>query len=382
MAENDELSRRLDDLGARLCTLERRLTPLTGAPAGTKPGEGRAAYCSVPQLPERQFGPEVSVERASLIRVMAKKWVNGTNLHYYFFLGSPWGTSEAEKEVVRRAFRVWKDLGIGLDFTEVSKPEDAEIRIGFLRGDGAWSYVGRDVLHQGQNERTMNFGWDISQPGEIDTAIHEIGHTIGFPHEHQNPNAGIVWDEEAVYRELGGPPNFWSREDTHWNIIRKIPPDTVQGSKWDPNSVMHYPFGPGLIKKPEQYQNGLFPQPGLSEKDREQVRLFYPVEAPDHPELRPFEAQRLSLGRGEQKNFAVVPPASRSYDFRTFGDSDTVMVLFEDRDGELGYVKGDDDSGTDLNASFRVRLAKGRRYVLRTRLYFNWSSGDSAVMMW
>ena len=31
----------------------------------------------------------------------------------------------------------------------------------------------------------MNFGWDLTQPGEIDTALHEIGHTIGFPHEHQ-----------------------------------------------------------------------------------------------------------------------------------------------------------------------------------------------------
>ena len=73
---------------------------------------------------------------------------------------------------------------------------------------------------------------------------HEIGHTIGFPHEHQNPNAGIVWDEEAVYRALGGPPNNWSRETTFHNIIRKIQPDRVQGSTWDPDSVMHYPFEP------------------------------------------------------------------------------------------------------------------------------------------
>ena len=53
----------------------------------------------------------------------------------------------------------------------------------------------------------MNFGWDLTQPGEIDTAIHEIGHTLGFPHEHQNPHAGIVWDEEAVYAALAQPPN-------------------------------------------------------------------------------------------------------------------------------------------------------------------------------
>ncbi len=34
------------------------------------------------------------------------------------------------------------------------------------------------------------------------------------------------------------------------------------------------------------------------------------------------------------------------------------MVLFEERDSELRYVKGGDDSGTDFNASFRVKLRK------------------------
>ncbi|MEG4593619.1 hypothetical protein QUA86_14705 [Microcoleus sp. F6_B6] len=45
------------------------------------------------------------------------------------------------------------------------------------------------------------------------------------------------------------------------------------------------------------------------------------------------------------------------------------MVLFEDRSVDLKYVAGDDDSGTDLNAQINVRLDRGRRYVLRIRLY-------------
>lgn len=110
--------------------------------------------------------------------------------------------------MVHKAFQIWKDIGIGLEFKEVSSKTEAEIRIGFLEGDGAWSYIGKDILKQGINERTMNFGWDITRnPRKIDTAIHEIGHTLGFPHEHQNPNAGIVWDEEKVYASLASPPN-------------------------------------------------------------------------------------------------------------------------------------------------------------------------------
>ncbi len=377
--ETRSLSERVDELITRVATLERRYTgTLTNQPGQASAG---TALCAVPPVPERQFGADVSLERAQLLRLIATKWVNGTILHYYFFQGSPWGADSAQMEVVRRAFAAWKDLGIGLDFKEVSSAGEGEIRIGFLRGDGAWSYIGRDVLDQGQSERTMNLGWDLTQPGEIDTAIHEIGHSLGFPHEHQNPNAGIVWDEEAVYAALAKPPNRWSREKTHWNIIRKIPPDSVEGSNWDPNSVMHYPFEAGLIKEPPQYRNGLHPAPGLSQKDIEQVRFFYPVISNVYPELRPLESQKLSIAAGEQKNYSVIPQATRSYNFRTFGESDTVMVIFEEQNGEMRYLKGADDSGSDLNASFRVRLLKGRRYVLRIRLYYTFAGGDTAVIM-
>jgi len=58
------------------------------------------------------------------------------------------------------------------------------------------------------------------------------------------------------------------------------------------------------------------------------------------------------------------------------------MVLFEDQDGDLKYVQGDDDSGTNLNARVSVRLYRGRHYVLRIRLYLNYASGDSVVMLW
>ncbi|MEH0158738.1 M12 family metallopeptidase [Limibacter armeniacum] len=339
--------------------------------------------CSLPVVPERVFGPEVSRERAELLRVISKKWVNGTILHYYFFTDGEMGGGEDQKNIVRQAFKVWKDLGIGLEFREVNTRDEAELRIGFLQNDGAWSYVGRDNLNIGQNERTMNFGWDLTADGEIDTALHEIGHAMGFPHEHQNANAGIVWNEEAVYRQLAGPPNFWSRDKTYWNIIRKLPPETVEGSVWDKDSIMHYPFQSGMILEPSEYQNTpLIPEDGLSEKDIERVRFFYPPLEPSFPELKPWESQKLSINVGEQKNFVVTPDASRRYNFQTFGGSDTVMVLFEEVNGELKYLIGDDDSGTDLNANFNVKLFKDRKYVLRIRLYYNFSSGDTAVMMW
>lgn len=339
------------------------------------------AYCALPIVPERVFERDVNPNRAELIRIFGKKWANGTVLHYYFF-----ETTEEQKNVVRDAFDTWKELGIGLRFEEVDSPTEAEVKIGFVRGDGSWSFVGRDVidLAPGPDERTMNFGWDLTRdPSEIDTAVHEIGHTLGFPHEHQNPNAGIVWDEEVVYAALAKPPNRWPRDRTFYNIIRKIDPDTVQGSEWDPNSVMHYPFGPGLIKEPAQYRAGLEPAGGLSDRDKTWIRTFYPpLSEADYEELKPLESIRLAIGVGEQRNFVIRPEATRYYEIRTFGTSDTVMVLFEDLNGEPRYLTADDDSGENRNAYIRVKLMKNREYILRVRLYYATRAGETAVMIW
>lgn len=318
-----------------------------------------------------------------------KKWVNGTKLRYYFFNGpsdgSPtaWKGADVQKNVVRQAFEVWKSQGIGLEFEETNDKNEAEVRIGFLRGDGAWSYVGRDVIDfvPSPNERTMNFGWDISN--ELDTALHEIGHTLGAPHEHQNPFAGIVWDEEAVYAALAAPPNSWPRETTFNNIIRKLSVSEVEGSTHDPNSVMHYPFGPGLIKEPAEFRNGIRPAGGLSAKDIEFVRKFYPpLTKKDYVELKLAKSEVLNIKAGEQKNFVFKPTISRRYKIETFGAMDTVMVLFERSNGEELYLAGDDDSGTDLNSRIYIRLIKGREYVIRLRLYYAESEGSGSVMVY
>jgi hypothetical protein len=353
---------------------------------GEEAKPGLRNYCSMPVVKPREFDAGVHTARLELIVMSDKKWVNGTVLHYYFFdAPASWAGSNAQRDVVRRAFQTWKDLGVGLEFKEVTSRDEAEIRIGFLRGDGAWSYVGRDVLSIGRDERTMNFGWDIAaHPREFDTALHEIGHTLGFPHEHQNPNAGIVWDEDAVYRALGGAPNFWPRETTFHNIIRKISPDTVQGSSWDPDSVMHYPFEPGMILEPPQFAVGLNPAGGLSARDKQWVKTFYPLlTKKDYEELVPFRSAPLQLAAGQQANFLFKPTATRRYNIATFGASDTVMALFErEPGGDPRYLAADDDSGLDTNARLCLRLLRGREYIIRIRLYWADREGDTAVMVW
>ena len=385
----------------RLAVLEERLEELLrivrsngDAPpqSRTTDGEEPPKACSLPPVPEPVYDADLSPERLELLRRTSKKWVNGTRLHYCFleratagsWIPDEWVGDEEQKGVVRRAFETWKAQGIGLEFEEVQRSELAELRIGFLRG-GSWSYVGRDAIDfaSSPTERTINFGWDLTTPYGRDTALHEVGHGLGFSHAHQNPRAGIVWNEEAVLAEFRGWPNYWDDATIRRNILDKLPVTDVEGSSWDPDSIMQYEFSAGLIHFPERYQNqALVPEPGLSARDVEQAQLLYPPLPPELPELRPLDLKILAISPGEQENYSITPAQTREYVLRTFGEADSVLVLFEEEHGGLAYRDGDDDSGTERNAELRVVLQAGRRYVVRLRLFWASSEAQTALLMW
>ncbi|HET9383393.1 MAG TPA: M12 family metallopeptidase [Streptomyces sp.] len=374
-----------------------------------------ARYCSLAEAPGPAFAPGLTADRLGALVGGRRMWVNGTVLHYYFYADEPghrdgaggpgrsgpppgsvisvpggggtrrvsWGGSKEQQDVVRECFQEWSGLGIGLRFREVPDRTEAELRIGFQSGAGSWSAVGRDALRTALTERTTNFGWDLTAPGERGTALHQIGHALGMLHEHQSPFAGIHWDDEAVYAELAGPPNHWSREKTDRNILRALDPAEANSPVWDPQSVMEYPFPSGLVLEPEQYRAGLRSPGTLSAADKEfALRWYPPADAAGPRPLVPFRSVPLGLAPGGQADFVVEPAETRTHTVGTFGDSDTVVVVFEERDGEPRYLVGRDDGGTPRNATVRARLVKGRRYLVRVRLYSAWGAGGSAVMCW
>ncbi len=345
-------------------------------------------------------------ERLHALISQANKWANGTVLHYYFFNDKKrdfseveqadhsirqetWVGTTAQKDVVRQAFAIWKEVGIGLEFVEVTHREDAEIRIGFMAGDGSWSYIGTDIVSNERRDpstRTINYGWSLLDAYGLTTALHEIGHTLGLPHEHMSPFSGIEWDKEAVYAQFSQAPNYWSVETIDYNILRQLDRSQVKGSKWDPDSVMEYAFPPGVIKAPttpiNYWEDGLTPPGWLSEADKRWVRQFYPPIVAKTPKLLVNQSMPLALPNGGQASFAIVPEETRYYEIRTFGKSDVLLALFEHDNEEPRYRTSEDDSGEERNAALRIKLFRGHEYVLRIRLKYRESGLAPSVMMW
>lgn len=346
--------------------------------------EARAPLRHCAQPPRRTIvlAPEVGPMRASAVRLSRNKWVNGTILHYVFLESEMWDWPDDQKDEVRRGFDVWRSLGIGLGFVETDDETEAEIKIGRLQNNRSWSFVGTEILRPENriDGCTMNFGWDLRTAWGRATAIHEIGHTLGLEHEHQNQRSGIVWDEEAVYAAFA-QSNGWEREDTYHNILEKLPANGAEGSAWDPTSIMHYPFEPGLIKLPQPYdRDGIGENVTLSAPDRSWALRWYPA----NPQAAPIvvmQLARFAPVAATQRDFVFEPNATREYQVQTLGTADCKIVIFEERDGEPRHLDAEDDSGTPDNAMIRTKFVAGRRYIIRVRVHFASGNDDIGLII-
>lgn len=157
-------------------------------------------------------------------------WKTGRTLRVFFMGGT------AAQQTKAKAAAAEIEANANLKFSYVATAGESDIRISFNAGSGAWSYIGTDALGIPKNQATMNLGFD--QGG---TYVHEFLHAIGAVHEHQHPEAGIVWNEPVVYADYAGEPNFWDREKTKHNVIDRYSRTVTQFSAFDPKSVMLYP---------------------------------------------------------------------------------------------------------------------------------------------
>jgi len=305
-----------------------------------------------------QFQHTAPVRRGGPLRAITpigKLWMNGSTLRVKFIGGNATQRNTAKDQAN------WWTAHANLKF-EFDNSPNADIRISFAANDGAWSYVGTDANGIPANQATMNLGF-------LDggTAGHEFGHAIGLAHEHQNPSGGIEWNEPVVIKALAGSPNFWDEPTTRHNVLEKYTADQVNGTDFDPESIMLY-FFPA-----EWTLNGIGTEQNeeLSDIDKKFAAgaKMYPKTEPgvggDVPLLKIDAPKRTqaSIGKpGEEDLFRFVVETGGRYIVDTKGPTDVVMKLFGPN-SKTNLIAEDDDSGTANNARIVVDAIPGEYFV-------------------
>ena len=302
-----------------------------------------------------RFRPSRRVNnRVRAIAPIGKEWINGSTLKIQFLEGTA-----SQQSLVREEAKWWTDQA-NLQFDFGNHP-DAQIRIAFAESDWAWSYIGTECNDIPRDEPTMNLGFL-----DAGTAAHEFGHAIGLAHEHQSPAGGIQWNEAVVIAELAKSPNFWDEATVRHNVLEKYAADQVNGTEFDPQSIMLYFFpaswtlnGVGteandsLSALDKQFiaSAKMYPRAGVVPI----VPLDLPIDAP-----KPTAA---SIGAyGEEDLFRLVVEKGGRFIVETQGRTDVVMKLFGP-DSTTTLVAQDDDSGVGLNARIKASLLPGKYFV-------------------
>jgi hypothetical protein len=191
--------------------------------------------------------------------------------------------------------REWLHEGAALTFDFGSPPRTcdskifAHIRIGF-DAPGYWSLTGSDSVEIDQAKRSMNLAGldnEVFEKGSVDRqfrrhVLHEFGHALGLGHEHQHPSSDCEgeYDWPAIYKFLGGAPNYWSKENTDYQMRRLVGLD-IRTSNFDPKSVMLYAFPPFYFKQGEKSPCFTNLNIDLSTGDYKLLRRMYPPSATD-----------------------------------------------------------------------------------------------------
>jgi|GEM_PF-6919632 len=180
------------------------------------------------------------------------------------------------------------DFGSAPGYRNCAGAAKADIRVSFNPADGHWSYVGTDSLSF--KTTTLNIGYsqvpdsDVHRARLEEVVLHEVGHAIGFEHEHQSPESKCEdefdWPKVYTYAKTrwGWVKNGEvDKEAVDFNMRVLTSTERLRMTPYDRLSIMHYYFEPALFKRGRASPCFVGHNRVLSETDKRMAREAYPA---------------------------------------------------------------------------------------------------------
>lgn len=217
---------------------------------------------------ERVSNAPTGSDTYELVVARAKLWQSGRTLRVRFLGGSQLACDRAL--IAAKEWTHYANLVLLR-----SDDLDAELRVGFDRTQGCWSYIGTDSLSISPQKATINLsilGESTPPPDWRKYVLHEFGHALGCVHEHQSPVTGIKWNRPVVYayyfQHFG-----WNKGQVDYNVFHAMDSaSTNHTDQFDPDSIMVYPI-------PKEHTLDGYSvewRSDLSSRDKEFIASVYP----------------------------------------------------------------------------------------------------------
>ena len=183
-----------------------------------------------------------------------------------------------------------------------------------------------------------------------------------------------------VLADLAGAPNFWDEATTRHNVFFKYSVDQINGTEFDPDSIMLYAFPASWTK------NGIATHANdiLSALDKEFIAgaKMYPKSGTGPATATPLVVgaarANADIGKsGEEDLYQFTADRNGVYEIDTRGQTDVYMKLFGPNSA-TALINEDDDSGYGVNPRISAQLLAGDYYV-QIRHYDRSGTGQYSI---